>query len=266
MSAQGHTDPDPSTTGASPATPSLSLLQQRIRERRWIGVALFLGTFYIAALPTAYTLFGAELSNDDPGLRPYLAALWIGFALFVGAVAGVRDLRMRRILGRLQSANAKLVSQRRENAVLSAVQALLTPGATGLSPAFRFRAFIPNREGTLVPVYEPDAEKWQHWRPGHGAVGVKWKNPEPKTMVLLDTEAKLASLAGTLTAEQRERYERLTMVGAQIILNEENHPIGVLGVSCEDGSNFIASGGVRAAGALASALGVLLGDVIPVAA
>jgi hypothetical protein len=266
MSAQGHTSPDPNTAGASSETPPLSLLQQRIRERRWIGVVIFLGTFYIAALPTAYTLFGAELSSDDPGLRPYLAGLWIGFALFVGAVAGLRDRRMRRILGRLQSANAKLISRRREDAVLRAVQTLLTPGAAGLSPAFRFRAFIPDREGTLVPVYEPHAETWQRWRSGHGAVGVKWKNPEPQTMVLLDTEAKLASLAGTLTAEQRKRYEHLTMVGAQIILNEEKHPIGVLGVSCEDGSDFIASGGVQATSALASTLGVLLGDVIPAAA
>lgn len=236
-----------------------------MRERPAVGVLIFIGTFYIAALPTAYTLFGPELSGDPDGLRPYLAALWVVFALLVGAVAGVRDTSLRRALRRLESSRAALVGRRREDAVLIAVRALMRPGVAGLPEAFRFKAFIPDQGGTLVPVYETQVEKWQRWQPGQGAVGIKWSNPEADTMVLLDTQPKLASVAGTLTPEQRERYAHLKMVGAQIILNEENHPIGVLGVSCDEDSDFVACNGIQFAGELASALGVLLGDVVPVA-
>jgi hypothetical protein len=115
---------------AIPTTPPLSLLRRRARERPWLGGLVFLGTFYIAALPTTYTLFSHEL----------------------------------------------------------------------------------------------------------------------------------ASVAGTLTPRQRERYGHLTMVGAQIIIDEKNRPIGVLGVACEDGSPFTADA-VQIAGSLASDLGILLGDV-----
>jgi hypothetical protein len=250
----------PSTPTPPPAA-SVSLLRRRTRERPWLGALVFLGTFYIAALPTTYTLFDNELSNHYLSLRPYLAGLWVVFALLVGAIAGVRENYLRRTVGQLQRPAAKLVSRRREDAALNAVRALLVPGVAGLSPSFRFKAFMPNQSDRLVPAYETHVEEWQRWRRGQGAVGIKWNNPDPHTMVLLDTKAKLASVSGTLTPQQREHYGDLTMVGAQIILDEKNHPIGVLGVSCEDDSDFNSDGGVQIAGSLASHLGVLLGDL-----
>jgi hypothetical protein len=232
-------------------------------QQSWIvGSVTLLAGLYLLALPLIFTVFAHETgSGGHYALRIILTALWFVCALLVGGFATVRDLDAVRERAREAITRQHGRVERRELAALASIRALLRPGATGLSPSFRFAVFIPDHGGFLVPVLEPVPQPWQRWAPGCGVVGIAWLNQNDFVEAVGEqtVDPKLG-----LTPLQREHYGHLTFVAARAIFDEYDQPVGVLSVGCDDGSRFAAARGEDSFRLLASDMGVLVGDARPV--
>lgn len=109
-------------------------------------------------------------------------------------------------------------------------------------------------------MLERDPAPWQRWPPGCGVVGIAWAHPD--AFVQAAGAETVAPELG-LTPEQRAQYGHLTFVAARAIFDEYERQIGVLAVSCEDGSDFAGSGGPERFELLASDMAILIGDARP---
>jgi hypothetical protein len=237
-------------------------LLQRSAASRAVAVVLVGAGVYIVGLPLIFTVFAHETgSGHHVATRIALTILWFGCAVLVGAVATAGDLadlkqRAREITGR-----GRRAGDRRELAALSSIAGLLEPGATGLSRSFVFNAFIADPRGYLVPVLNKTPAPWQRWPPGCGVVGIAWVHDD--AFVQASGQDTVDPQLG-LTPLQRERYGHLTFVAARAILDEYDRKVGVLAVSCQDGSDFAAHDGPEKFRLLASDIGILIGDANPV--
>ncbi len=241
---------------------------ERLRKRLShpaIALSVALAGIYLAGLPTVYGVFASDLAGrHHHAIRWPLILLWIAAALWVALIASVHDWTADRILDRMQAyMRLPRRADLREDAFLRAFKALLTPGATGIPSSFLFTAFREDDVGELVPFYAEEAQTWQRWPSGHGAVGVIWEDRKNDGYILLPTREDIRTANLPMTDEQRTHYEHLTMIGARVIKDEQGTPRGVLGVSCADGSDFVAAGGIGAHRLLASDLGLLLGEISP---
>lgn len=233
-------------------------LLRRAANSAVLASALFAAGVYLVGLPLVFTVFAHETGTGHHlGRRLALTVLWFVCAILVGAVATVGDVAELRQRAREVMPRARFAGDRRELAALASISALLEPGATGLSPSFAFDAFIPDREGRLVPVLERDPAPWQRWPPGTGIVGIAWAHPDAFVEA---RGADTVDPALRLTPEQRRQYGHLTFVGGRAIFDEYDRLIGVLAVSCADGSDFAAAGGPERFAVLASDMGILIGD------
>jgi hypothetical protein len=230
-------------------------------ERPLLGVAVFLGTFYVAALPTAYAVFGTDLTKHYPVVRVLLFVAWLMFAFLVGAVAVFENRLLQEGLATLTAQRRAQIARRRRDAVARAVRALLTPGVAGLPEEFSFHAFVPN-SGVLTPVFEDQPDPWERWLPNQGAVGTAWANPDTESPLLFDTPEKLALLNDGLTPEQREAYGHLRVVATVLIRDELNRPIGVASVDRATDSSVDPATLIDQLLLFSGTLGVLLADVI----
>jgi hypothetical protein len=233
------------------------LLARAQRSRSLSAVLLFAGV-YLLALPLVFTVFAHETGQGHHfSRRVALAAVWFLCALLVGAVATTRELAELTQRARDAVPRKRRAADRRELAALASIAALLRPGATGLSDSFRFAAFIPNRDGILVPVLEPDPQPWQRWPAGSGVVGEAWAHREAFVEVAGEETTAPERM---LTPEQLQRYGDLTYVAAHAIFDEAGQAVGVLSVACHDGSDFAEAGGPERFQLLVSDMGVLVGD------
>jgi hypothetical protein len=248
------------TSGGQPAG-AFSQLTRRAMERPLLGVAVFLGTFYVAALPTAYAVFGTDLTKHYPVVRVLLFVAWLMFAFLVGAVAVFENRLLQEGLATLTAQRRAQIARRRRDAVARAVRALLTPGVAGLPEEFSFHAFVPN-SGVLTPVFEDQPDPWERWLPNQGAVGTAWANPDTESPLLFDTPEKLALLNDGLTPEQREAYGHLRVVATVLIRDELNRPIGVASVDRATDSSVDPATLIDQLLLFSGTLGVLLADVI----
>lgn len=236
-------------------------LLERARSSRALGYVVFLAGVYLLALPLVFTVFAHEAGRGGSlPARVALTVIWFLCAVVVGVVALLHELdtieqRAREVAPRIRRAG-----RRRELAALTSIDALLRPGATGFPASFRFAAFIPDRDGILRPVLEPNPQPWQRWPPGHGVVGVAW---EEKNAFVQAVGVETRDPAFGLTPDQREHYGDLTYVAGRTIFDEDGQAVGVLSVSCEDGSDFVAEGGLERFRVLASDMGILVGDARP---
>ena len=236
-------------------------LLQRGAGSRVLGGFLFLSGLYLVGLPVLYTVFARETETaGDYGIRVLAFVAWIICAVFVGAVATLSDVAELRQTAREVLPRERRAGDRRELAALASIRALLGRSAPGPSEPFAFDAFIQDDHGFLVPVLERRPEPWQRWAPNCGAVGIAWANPN--AFVQLVDEQTIDPDLG-LTPEQLEHYGHLTFVAARAIFDENDQRIGVLAVSCSDGRDFVAAGGLDKFEVLASELGILIGDARP---
>ncbi len=237
-------------------------LLQRGANSRVLGGSLLLAGLYLVGLPLVFTVFAHETSSGHHvGRRIALTSLWFLCALLVGIVGTAGDLADLRQRARDISRRGKRAGDRRELAALRSIAALLSPGATGLSPSFRFNAFIPDARGFLVPVLSQQPAPWQVWPPGCGVVGIAWAHEE--AFVQASGPDTVAPELG-LTPQQRTEYGHLTFVAARAIFDDYDRKVGVLGVSCSDGSDFAQHDGPERFRVLASDMGILIGDAHPV--
>lgn len=237
-------------------------LLERGANSRLLGALLVFAGVYLVGLPLVFTVFAHETSSGHHvGRRIALTILWFLCALLMGAVGTAGDLAGLRQRAREISRRGKRAGDRRELAALRSMAALLAPGATGISPSFRFNAFIPDRRGFLVPVLNRQPAPWQVWPPGCGVVGIAWVHAEAFV------EASGADTVDPqlgLTPQQRAQYGHLTFVAARAIFDEYDRKVGVLSVSCADGSDFADDEGPERVRVFASDMGILIGDVHPV--
>lgn len=239
---------------------------RRLLERgagsRILGAALVVSGVYLIGLPLIFTVFAHETSSGRHVVRRIaLTILWFACALLVGAVGTAGDLADLRQRAREITRRGKRAGDRRELAALRSMAALLAPSATGLSRSFRFNAFIPDSRGFLVPVLNRSPSPWQVWPPGCGVVGIAWAQPDAFVQAS-GTDTVDPQLG--LTPQQRAHYGHLTFVAARAIFDEYERKVGVLGVSCADGSDFAAHDGPERFRVLASDMGILIGDAHPV--
>jgi hypothetical protein len=244
----------------------LTQLRQRVVDNPFAAVFVFAATIYLAGLPTVYTVLAAG-SDPNGGVaaawrKPafQLFAVWSVCALVLGGVAFLKDSQLQSLLAVVRSRAPTLVGNRRREAVVRAITLLLDNGREAqLLQRFSPRVFIaaPSEHPTeLVPFLSADIRPWQHWPVGVGAIGVTFEanNDDP----LVFRRQELAKLNRSLTGEQLEHYNKVTMVAAIVIRDEGNQPLGVLSVSSEEHAPRFGKSRLQALKLLASGLGVFL--------
>jgi hypothetical protein len=244
----------------------LAQLRQRVVRNPVTAVAVFLATIYLAALPTIYTVLTAGLDptkSDAAGWRKLALPLlvpWIVSALLVGAVAFLKDSELQRLADFVRSRPPSRLSRRRREAVLRAITLLLENGREAqLLRSFSPRIFVaspPENPTELVPFLSEDIRTWQHWPIGMGAIGLTFRTNSDDPLVF--RHAQLARLNRTLTVEQLERYEHLTMVAAIVIRDDQDKALGVLSVSSTAPSPRFGQSRLEAMKLLSGILGVFL--------
>ena len=125
--------------------------------------------------------------------------------------------------------------------------------------AFNPRVFIASPVGKpteLLPLLAKDIQAWQRWPVGTGAIGFTFEENRDDPLVFRRTD--LAKINRTLTVEQLEHYEHLTMVAAIVIRDDANSPLGVLSVSSAAPRPGFGKGRQDAMKLLSSNLGVFL--------
>lgn len=234
--------------------------RRRTRLTWGLRLALVLAGLYLIALPLVFTVFAKETGTGHHFARRLgLTALWFVCALIGGVFAARRDARIEALGSRLDELvpSRRVRADRRELAALNSIRALLAPGFTGLPDAFRFQAFIPTQRGLVIPLLEPQPQAWQQWPAGCGIVGLAWANPDAFVEGL---GAELVDPDLGLTPAQREHYGHLEYVGAAVVRDVRDEPVGVLAVSSAESVDFAAAGGAEAFRRLSSDIGVLVGD------
>jgi len=241
-------------------------LRQRVVESPMTAIFVFLATIYLAGLPAIYTIFGVGLdpSGGEAAAwkRPEIAlfVIWIACAVLVGSLAFLRDTELQFLFDLVRTHAANFVEDRHRDAVVAAVPLLLENGRDAqLLRAFSPRVFIaspPRKPTELVPLLAKDIQTWQRWPVGTGAIGFTFKENSDEPLVF--RRADLAKLNRTLTVEQLEHYEHLTMVAAIAIRDDANRPLGVLSVSSAAHSPRFGKTRQDAMKLLASNLGVFL--------
>jgi len=227
-------------------------------------------TIYLAGLPAVYTILtaglnpagGAAAGWRKPALPLFLA--WCVCAIVLAAIAFLKDGELRSVFETLRTRASTLRGDRRREAVVRAISLVLENGPEAqLLRNFSPRVFIasPTEKPTeLVPFLSTDIRTWQHWPLATGAIGLTFKTNSPDPLVFRRSE--LATLNRTLTTEQLEHYEGLTMVAAIAIRDDAERPLGVLSVSSSAAAPRFGDRRLRALKLLASNLGVFLELVV----
>ncbi len=248
----------------------LAQLRQRVVDSPMAALVVFFATIYLAGLPTIYTVLTAGLDPNEgaaAGWRKPALALFLGWcacALVLGGVAILKDSELRAFFGFLRSRAPTLLGDRRRDAVVRAITLLLENGREAqLLRNFNPRVFIASpteHPSELIPFLSADIRPWQHWPLGTGAIGLTFQTKSSDPLVF--RRAELAKLNRTLTGEQLEQYEHVTMVAAIVIRDAANQPLGVLSVSSTARAPGFGDSRLRALKLLASNLGVFLELVV----
>jgi hypothetical protein len=240
----------------------------RARERslasRVASIVVVAAGVGLATVPTLYTMY-PEWTRAHHERRLLVTIGWFACAGVVGLAAGRRDLFVETI-ARSLTLPAPTVGNRREEAYYSILDSLLKPAAHGLSTGFRFSVYRPDAAAgrtDLVPLKDGDAEEWESWQPGHGAVGVVWENLDSDPYLLLFGD-RLHDPRLALSPAQQAAYGHLTMVAAKAMHDEDGRPVGVLSVASDEvdaDTVFLTEDGPSIHEKLAEDLGVLIGDL-----
>lgn len=241
-------------------------LRKRVVDSPTTALLVFLATIYLAGLPAIYAIFGVGL---DPSGREAAAwkkpelvlfIVWLACAVLLGSLAFLRDTELQGLFDLVRSRASVLVENRHRDAVVAAVPLLLEHGREAqLLRSFNPRVFIASPAGRpteLLPLLSKDIQPWPRWPVGTGAIGFTFKENRDDPLVFRSTD--LAKINRTLTVEQVEHYEHLTMVAAIVIRDDANAPLGVLSVSSAAPRPGFGKGRQDAMKLLSSNLGVFL--------
>jgi hypothetical protein len=247
----------------------LTNLRQRAIDSPATALVVFVATIYLAALPTVYTVLAAGLDptkSDAAGWRRpafLLFAAWVLCALVLGGVAFLKDSQMQTLIDYVRPRQIRQGNRRRD-AVLRAITLLLENGREAkLLQSFDPRIFIaspPEGPNELIPLLRADVHPWQRWPLGTGAIGYTYQLDSADPLVFRRKE--LAKLNLSLTGEQIEHYEQVTMVAAIVIRDDAEDPLGVLSVSSTAHAPNFGEKRLKALKLLAGNLGVFLELVV----
>jgi hypothetical protein len=204
-------------------------------------LATFTG-MYVAGAP-AYLAFFPPQPADPTSARRVLFIGWLAGAALIAAIALIHDREAQhvsRLVHRLIP-GAEARAERFREATARCIAALLDPGANGMPDPFRLGAFVPDPgdSAALVPLYEDEPERWQHWAPGQGLVGAVWKARDSGgNLYTVMDETLIAQTDMHLSDEQARRYAGLKLLAATLIRSDAGKPIGVLAVTCYESDPF----------------------------
>ncbi len=101
----------------------------------------------------------------------------------------------------------------------------------------KFHLYLPDEDGRLAAVLEPDDEddNLDSWRAGQGAVGRAWSDDE----FVLVTGNECHDGTYNLTSGQQERYRDLTAIAARPIRNAHGLTIGIVSAATSTGDSAL---------------------------
>lgn len=245
--------------------PRRSTVTRWQRARQWITEHRLIVTAALAvvlvAVPTTYTVFGAELGDDPVAVRFVVIGFWLLIAAAAAFVASRREERQERQLDWLTKQREEDQGYRIWRDLDPVFRSLLFAPA-GIPRSYGFTVYIYDEQTNRLTPYWPTSEDddVKSFAPGAGATGTAWE--QEKTTVV--TEDAVSDATYGLTSAQQEFFADYRAVVAEPVL-WQGDIIGVLtGISHADDGFFETELGLEAIRDLAAVVGAILGAFIDI--
>jgi hypothetical protein len=214
---------------------------------------------YLTGLPTYYAVVEVGLvggpARDARHVGLLLFIAWVVVALAAGALALSDNRRLFRLLYPRQYL---LINDRQRTTGRKLID-LLVADRGSLLHAWGPKIYVVDsvEEPTeLVPLFDPEAPQLDRWPLGEGIIGRAFKDNNPEVPIRAEGNAELTQTLSD--PERRARFSDVQFVGAVVIRDPSNRPVGVLSCSSTAGSAGFGESRWTDLKLLADELGVLI--------